>query len=156
MGQRGPAKTPAAIKIARGTHRADRDGDPALQPQAAPAQLGDPPSHLGEHGRRAWLEVGPILVTAGTLTELDIGPFLRYCEAHDELADDRETLEREGKDFTTDKGFVCQHPAVNRCYKTRAEMARFEARMGMTASDRCGIQLPAKGGKRGVATRKRA
>jgi len=140
MGKRGPAPQPMALKLARGTLR-KRDGDPAAQPQAAPAALGKSPDSLGDSGRKVWEIIGPKLVTAGVLTELDVGPFLRYCEAHDHVARLAAALESEGDTFTTKKGFVCQNPAVNQRFKWLDKIERFEARFGMSASDRCGIQV---------------
>lgn len=155
MGLRGPPKTPAAIKLAHGTFRKDRDGDPAAQPQAPPASLGKAPEALGDLGKRVWDEAGPKLVTAGTLTVLDVAPFTRYCRAHDEVARLDAILGEHGEYFTTEQGYVGQHPAVNQRFKWLAELNRFESRFGMTASDRCGIQLPGKG-KNAVPTRARA
>lgn len=143
MGKRGPPKTPAAIKLARGTLRS-RDGDPAAQPQAPPAVLGVPPNCLLDDGREVWLATGPRLVASGVLTELDLVPFARYCRAHDEVARLDGILEKQGEYFETEQGYVGQHPAVNQRFKWLAEINRFESRFGMTASDRCGIQLPGR------------
>lgn len=152
MGKHGPKPTPSAIKLAKGTLRKDRHGDPEKQPQSGPAELGTPPGHLGEPGRAAWLNVGPQLVASGVLTTLDVTPFLRYCEAHDQIAKLTKVIDEEGETFSTDKGFICGHPAVGQRFRWLAELRQFEARFGMTASDRCGIQLPtAKAGPRSRA-----
>ncbi len=153
MGKRGPPPTPAAIKISNGTLRS-RDGDPSLQPQSPPATIGKPPSNFAKHAKAVWKDVGPRLVAAGTLTEMDVIPFTRYCRAHDEVARLDAILKEAGEYYTTETGYIGQHPAVNQRFKWLAEINRFEAHFGMTASDRCGIQLSKKND--GVRTRTRA
>lgn len=153
MGARGPKRLPDVLKIAAGTLRA-RDGDPASKPQPQPAAVGEPPAHLGDAGRERWLSLGPRLVELGLLTEIDLGPFVRYCQAHDEIERLDKVLEAQGEFFTAESGYVGQHPAVNQKFKWLAEKNRFEARFGMNASDRCGI-IVGKPKASGVARRKR-
>ena len=154
MGKRGPQKTPAIVKLARGTYRKDRDGDPATAPQFAPAVIGNPPAELGERGKATWLELGPKLAGQGLLTEVDVLPFARYCRALDEVIRLDALLVEQGEYFQTEQGYVGQHPAVNQRFKWLAEINRFESRFGMQASDRCGLQVGAK--KAGLPTRSRA
>lgn len=145
---------PDALKIARGTLRS-RDGDPEAKPHPPTASIGEPPAQLREAGIEKWRTVGPQLVASGLLTELDITPFVRYCHAHDEVERLKEVIEQQGEYFTAESGYVGQHPAVNQKFKWLAEISRFEARFGMNASDRCGIEV-SKPTARGVARRKRA
>lgn len=91
----------------------------------------------------------------GLLTELDITPFERYCHAHDEIVRLGQVIESQGEYFTAESGYVGQHPAVNQRFKWIAEINRFEARFGMNASDRCGIEV-GKPKQQGVTRRKRA
>jgi P27 family predicted phage terminase small subunit len=150
-----PAKrVPTPLRVARGTHRKDRHGDPAAEPKIDPATLGEPPGHLLSDGVLAWRHVGPLLVGSGLLTEADVGPFTRYCEALDQARIEASKIEAEGADFTTEKGFVCQHPAVNRRFKWLTEIRKFEDRFGMSAANRSGMQIAGKG-EEGVETRQR-
>jgi P27 family predicted phage terminase small subunit len=145
---------PDAIKIARGTLRS-RDGDPDAKPHPPAASIGEPPAQLRETGIEKWRTVGPLLVSSGLLTEIDMTPFVRYCHAHDEVERLNLVIEEQGEYFTAESGYVGQHPAVNQKFKWLAEINRFEARFGMNASDRCGIEV-AKPKAGGVARRKRA
>jgi P27 family predicted phage terminase small subunit len=151
----GRIAEPTHLKVARGTYRPGRDPDPALQPKPEIAQIGEPPEGLGELGAKVWHTLGPRLVKLELLTEIDLAAFTRYCRAHDEIARLDQILREQGEYFHTEQGYVGQHPAVNQRFKWLAELNRFEQRFGMTASDRCGIQLPSKD-KGGVSRRRRA
>ena len=154
MGRRGPHKQPTAIKLVRGTHRPDRDGDASSEPQPPPASLAVP-KDLGSFGALAWTEKAPLLLGLGLFTESDRGAFHTYCRAHDEIAKCDELLAEQGEDFTTEKGFVCQHPAVSRRFKWFEVKRRYEIEFGMTPSSRSGLKVD-KPNAAGVMTRKRA
>ena len=156
MGKRGPPREPDAIKISRGTHRRDRHGDPSEKPQPAVVPFGDPPDNLGELGRQVWREYSGKLVDIGMLTEVDRPAFERYCRSHDEVAKCDAVLEKQGEYFVAESGYVGQHPAVNQRFKWLQEIKHFEARFGMSASDRSGLKIETSKKQTGVKTRQRA
>ncbi len=154
MGKRGPRPAPTSLKVAHGTYRPDRHGDKDAEVAPPPLAQLDPPASLGEVGQAKWREVAPLLNAEGLLTKLDAGALETYCRAHDEIAKCDATIAEEGEEFQTAKGFVGQHPAVNRRFKWLDIKRRYEAEFGMTASSRNGLvgNKPKTGG---VKARKR-
>ncbi len=143
------------MKIASGTFRKDRDGDPTLAPRAsAVADCPPPPESLGEHGRDYWLSELPKIIAGGYFTQLDIRAFERLCRAHDEVAKCDQTLEEQGEHSLSESGYICQHPAVNQRFKWLDIIRRYEADFWLTPTARAGKQIGEK--KQRVASRKRA
>lgn len=156
MGKRGPRKAPTVLKITRGTHRADRDGDPSLEPNAVPVVDCPPaPESLGEVGRAAWIDSLPKMIAAGYFTHLDLRAFERYCRAHDEVAKCDQILLEEGEYAVAgESGYIAQHPAVNQRFKWLDIMRRYEDAFWLNPTARSGKQI-AKPGSAGVPKRQR-
>jgi P27 family predicted phage terminase small subunit len=156
MGKRGPKRTPTATKIARGTHRKDRDGDPKLEPQPEKISAPPPPGHLGRVGRSKWKDLAPRLSKIGLLTEQDLDALTLLCEAFEEKARCEAQLEKEGEYYWTESGYCGVHPAVSRLQRTIDRIRKLMAAFGMTPADRAGmkIQAPGQAAKK-VQTRKR-
>lgn len=155
MGKAGPKTLPTAVKIANGTHRIDRHGDPNLEPK--PEQLSEnpiAPSTLGPVGVEQWNILAPQLRSLGLLTQLDLPALELMCAAYDELAQCNEELSKTPTFYATDKGTLCQHPMVNQRKNLRAEIKRLMACFGMTPSDRAGVQIT-KPKTTGIQPRKR-
>lgn len=155
MGKRGAKPAPTALKVLRGTHRKDRHGDPA--DEVSPATLGTttPPRGLGPAGRARWKAVVKQLTELGVLTVLDVGALTTYCRAHDEIAKCDRVLAKDGEYFSTEGGYIGQHPAVNQRFKWLDVKRRYEGEFGLTASARCGLKATKKT-KAGVPARSRA
>lgn len=151
MGLRGPKKTPEAVKIANGTFRRDRDSALAM-----PAADHTPPGWLSEGSRAVWANVVKDLSAVdGLLCTVDSFALARYCDDWVEYWAAVALVEEEGMVAFSEKGGAYQHPAVGIKNKAAERMARFEARFGMTPSDRCGLKTtPAK--PQGVRSRARA
>lgn len=76
----GRKAKPVALKLIQGTSRPDRD--PANAPEFAPVrEFPDPPQHLNPDGAFAWRDLGPKLVAAGVLQEVDLYPLEQLCYA---------------------------------------------------------------------------
>src|SRR3990167_4162210 len=120
MGKRGTRPTPTAVKLARGTHRPDRHGDPDSEPHGA--LLGSvpvAPETLGEVGGAKWQEWGQHLASLGLLEQRYLDALEMYCRAWDRLAEYERILREDGEFVKTTKGYVCRHPAA-----TGAKQAR--------------------------------
>ena len=155
MGKRGTKKAPATVKLARGTLRKDRDGDPKLAPRAAlVVDCPQPPDSLGEHGREYWLTELPKIISAGYFTQLDLQAFARLCRAHDEVAKCDAVLLEEGEHTNTESGYICQHPAVNQRFKWLDIIRRYEDAFWMNPTARAGKQIGER--KTAVASRQRS
>lgn len=155
MAGTGRKPIPTALKIARGTYRQDRHGDPDSQP--APdvlTKVPTAPRTLGKVGRKKWKDTAGKLIVLGLLTPVDLDALEIYCAAWDELAICDAELEKTGAYFTADSGYMGQHPVVNRRFKAIDNIRRFMTEFGMTPSSRTSVQVTTPP-KSGVRTRTR-
>lgn len=155
MGKRGPKRAPTAQKIARGTHRKDRDGDPKAEPQPEKIEAPKPPAHLGRVGKAKWQDLAPRLARIGLLTENDLEALALLCESFDEKATCEETLEEDGEYSVLENGYVAAHPAIARLDRCIRRIRQLMAAFGMTPSDRAGMKVQTAQTQTKVQTRKR-
>lgn len=149
-------KLPTAVRIARGTQRNDRQGDPELEPQGvALTKMPRVPKGLQEAGKEYWKTTGPQLIEAGLLTGIDLPMFTALCELYDAKSRHEAKVAEVGDYYQTESGDVKQHPAVARLDKTYDRLLAYSKKFGLAPSDRSGMQLSRKR-KTGVATRQRA
>jgi P27 family predicted phage terminase small subunit len=142
MGKRGPAPTPNALKMAEGTYREDRHGGGVTVPDGVPVK----PAWLGDVGSAMWDEtVSRLSKIPGLLSDLD-GPALAlYCDAWEDFHDAVELLNEHGPICVGEKGGEYPHPALGMKNNARAVIAKYEAKFGLTASDRSALKInPAK------------
>ena len=140
MGKRGPQPKHESIKIANGTFRPSRDGS-----LPAPAGEPDPPSWLDENALKVWVDVvGQLSQTPGLLAHVDGFSLGRYCQDWCEYWTLLEVIQTEGYTVQSDAGNLYQHPAVGAKNKAADRLSRFEARFGMTPSDRVGLRVTNK------------
>ena len=150
-----PGKLPTVVRIARGTQRKDRQGEPELEPQGAELKkMPAVPRLLGVAGKAFWKAEGPKLIQAGLLTELDIPQFRLLCELLDTKAKLEKIIKANGEYRETPEGWVT-HPAVGRLDRTLDRIRAFAKCFGMSPLDRSGMQLSRKR-KTGVTTRQRS
>lgn len=154
MGQRGPAPTPTAVKIAEGTYRPSRDGAGVVAPSGIP----DKPAWLanvGEVASETWDErVEELSRIPGLLSPADGPALAAYCVAWQRFRDAQEEIARDGITCFGEKGGQYQHPAVGIQNKAIEVIGRIGAKFAMTPSDRAGMKVaPQK--SQGVRTRQR-
>lgn len=143
MGRRGPAKKPEALKKRDGTFREDRAGGVAGVPGVPQT-----PSWLSDNEKTLFNEVVALLnKTPSLLSQQDGNAIARYCVDWTTYQLAREQVAAEGITTTSEKGSVYQHPAVGIQNKAHERLARFEARFGMTPSDRASLSLPSEPGE---------
>jgi P27 family predicted phage terminase small subunit len=151
MGLRGPKKQPAAVKVAKGTFRRDRDASLPM-PAAGPI----PPAWLSAESREVWAQVVEMLGRIpGLLAEIDAYALARYCDDWVEYWEAKRIVDTDGIVSLSEKGTEFQNPAVGVKNKAAERMTRFEARFGMTPSDRSGLGVSTSAPK-GVRTRAQA
>lgn len=138
MGKRGPTPTPNAVKIAEGTYRRDRHGDAALVAPGVPIK----PKWLGEVGSAVWDEtIEKLLAVDGLLAQMDGAALSIYCDAWEDFHDAVESINQEGAVCIGEKGGAYPHPAVGMKNQARAVIAKYEAKFGLTPSDRVGLKV---------------
>ena len=134
MGQRGPRKQPAAIKIAKGTFRPDRDAEVPMPP-GMPAC----PEWLADVAKELWRAIGPTLAERGVLTLADQLSFALLCQAWADYRLAVETLAKEGLTCVGTNGSPYQHPLVGIRNRSWANVMKACQEFGLTASSRCGL-----------------
>jgi P27 family predicted phage terminase small subunit len=140
MGRRGPAATPANILQLTGNPGHRKANKKEARPRPTPPP---PPSWLTASGKAAWKRLLPELDRLGLLTLVDGDAFAAYCEAVSQFEWATKTLAAEGMTFTTDKGYVGQHPAVAMRHKAMQLLKLFAAEFGLTPSARARLEVPA-------------
>jgi len=152
MGKRGPTPAPTSLKMENGTYQAYRDGGGLEPPPGAPVA----PDWLNEDEALVWQSTVELLGrTKGLISPFDANAIARYCADWVEWLECRNLIETEGAVCIGEKGGAYPHPAVNMKNAADKRMVQFEAKFGMTASDRAALKLP-DNKPTGVRTRARA
>jgi P27 family predicted phage terminase small subunit len=148
MGQRGPAKEPAAYKIAKGTFRKDRDGTLEV-----PSGLPVMPTWLDAESQKVWDDVlAELSRIDGLTTAVDAYAMSRYCDDWVEYWTAAALIEERGLIIFSKQGGAYQNPAVGVRNKASERLMKFEKCFGMNPSDRTGMKLDKP--KQGVRSRK--
>jgi len=135
VGKRGPAPTPTALKVLRGS-RPSTINHQEPKPEIG---AGDPPSWLGDEAIEYWREYAPKLENLGVLCETDRTAFAllahtwgQWCEARLELAANESVQ-------TSASGHSQVTPWVTIARQLQADYLRQASKFGMNPSDRTGI-----------------
>lgn len=141
MGKRGPRKTPTAIKIARGTQRAQRPDEP--QPPADGVTM---PAHLGEVAAGRWRELLPLLQSVRVMTRADIEALARYCDTYEWWLATRAKLRAEGDTYPilNDGGevkYIAQRPEVSIAHKLATQLRQLEQDFGLNPAARASLHV---------------
>lgn len=145
MGQRGPQPTPTAIKLLRGTFRADRAARNEAQPLGKPTCPGwmtDPDS------RKEFRRLVKLLGNMGLIGAADSNLLVRYCCAWIRWRRIAQALvtnpKAEFASYVDESGKVksVQVSALNVTARSLAEeLSRYEAALGMSPSARSRIEV---------------
>ncbi len=152
----GPKPQPNTLKVARGTHRADRHG--ALEDEVRPPvanELPAAPDTLGTEGKRRWQQIGSKLLPLGLLTDSDIQSLEQLCMAYEEQTEAMATIKKDGRYQTSEKGHRSAHPAVGTLRDAKADIRRYLVEFGMTPSARVGLSVKPKADANKVSKRER-
>lgn len=137
MGRRGPAPKSPKLKLLGGNA-----GKRKIQAATPATVRGIPvcPSWLSAEAKAAWGELVPKLDQAGMLTAVDGLALACLCQAWAEFEISTRQLEG-GRTFTTEKGYVGQHPAVTAQRSAWAAIKSFSALFGLDPMSRSKLQL---------------
>lgn len=130
-------RVPTSLKIATGTYRTDRHGDPASKVKGIRLKKNArPPKELTEQlQRETWRKVIRILSPKGLATDLDVPAIVEYCR--DEVLRDmlyNDILQRKIS-IDSDRGSK-QNPSFSMLDQVKRRMKEFWSKFGMTPSDR--------------------
>jgi P27 family predicted phage terminase small subunit len=132
----GRKPLPVELKVARGTDRKDRDGDPASRPKGAVLSvIPDPPECLNDIGRVRWEETCRRLQTMGVLEDRYLQSVEAYCLAYEALAAANAVIAEEGMYYIFGKNnAIAKHPAATEAKNSRDEIRRYQIEFGFTPS----------------------
>lgn len=154
----GRPPKPTATKILQGTFRPDRaNAEPLVEQLPAPPKA---PRYFRDHptARREWRRVAPLLISQGTLAEIDLVALECYCLAYERaieaeaiiasrraaLVDDPENRSRSALTFFSPNGYEQQIPEVSIALQARKELREFMTQFGMTPASRSRINIARK------------
>ena len=138
MGKRGPAKTPAALAVARGETRPSRVN---LNAPDAPAGAPTPPEYLDLDALGVWHRLAPSLVARGILTPWDVDAFGAFCTAV--VHHRRAVVAVNTAGVIIGRGDKAhKNPALQVVRDQAALLVTLGGRFGLTPSDRSSIRLP--------------
>lgn len=159
--KRGRPRKPTTLKIATGTHRKDRDGDPAKEAQGTRLKVNaKPPVSLNRNEMSHWKRTLEILVPKGLATSLDVPAIVTYAKDRWLEQRIRKEIDKHGLLIRArDKGQMKANPLLTTLNQVCSRIAAFESRFGMSPTDRAGLNvdnldIPAES-TGGVASRKR-
>lgn len=67
-----------------------------------------------------------------------------YCRAWDKLTHYEAVLDKQGEFTTTEKGFICRHPAAVGARQARDEIRRYQIEFGLTPSSASSVKVSPK------------
>jgi P27 family predicted phage terminase small subunit len=136
MGKRGPPPLPTAEKKRRGTHQPSRTAKNEAQPRGRPYA----PRWLSSYARAEWNRIVPELVRVGLATRIDRAVLTGYCEAWATLKEAVELRRKHGIYVISGTGTPTTAPWVRVQKDAAAQVVRFAAEMGMSASARSRVE----------------
>ncbi len=139
MGKRGPAKTPADIKVLSGTFREDRDSE---GPKPAPL-MPDVPDWLPEKAGAKFKKEAPALVSLGILTAIDGDQFGLYCLNMIRAAEAEAEIEKHGLlvNSAREDGARVKNPACQLARDYGAAASRLADKFGLNAVSRNNVSV---------------
>ena len=90
------------------------------------------PDWLGPIASAKWDEMVPVLVARKTVSPAYADFLAVYCQAHQDLHDAMETIERDGMYIVSEKGGMYQHPAVGVKHKAIDRIGKFGREFGLS------------------------
>lgn len=128
----GRKPLPAPLKILRGG-TAKKNELTAEHLREVP----DPPARLWpEQAKGCWLELAPMLVGAGSLTNLDLPVFENYCAEIGLARLMAEEIAKTGPLYLLPNGCRAENPAVAIRHRAIQNANRMARELGLTATDR--------------------
>lgn len=139
MGERGPAKKPAATHKRNGTFREDRHGGAQL-----PVKLPAPPRDMTKEAKKHWRAIGKQLERAGYVSEIDSVALRGLCEFFERYLQAKSHIDEHGLTVThyfKDGQKEVANPSVAIAKESWGEVVKLLKQFGMTPSSRTGLPV---------------
>jgi P27 family predicted phage terminase small subunit len=131
---RGSKPRPAGLKALEG-------GQKNATTPAVPSSLGDPPPHLGIHGKQEWARVLEY-ADLGVIRTPEVGSVIALC-SHFQMAMGAEiALAENGLTQVTPNGLVQQRAEVATARNAWKEYRQFASELGLTPTSRTRLEIP--------------
>ena len=140
---KGRKPKPTAIKKMAGNpgRRPLNDSEP--EPRRLP-YIPRAPRYLNKYGQKEWRRLARELDRLGLLTVVDLAAFAAYCSAFGLWVEAEYALKDMGSSkflAVTEKGNVIQNPLMGIVNRSRADMLRAAAELGLTPSSRSRVTV---------------
>ena len=143
MGQRGPAKKPAILKMLDGN-----PGKKRIQIEVKPTPIApECPSWLPPFAQDEWYRVSGQLEKIGLLTQVDGSAFEAYCMAYANWKTAQMVLMEKGSTMISAKGFETTRPEVAIADKAVKVMKTFITEFGLSPAGRARMSVTPTGGE---------
>ena len=141
MPVRGQKPKPTALKIIQGNpgKKPLNKNEPKPSPRAPEC-----PSWLTPYAKEEWYAVADELEKLGLLTRVDKSTMTGYAVAFGTARKAQDTIQAEGLTFTTETGYIREHPEVGVAHRAWSQVRAFAQEMGMTPAARSRISVPSK------------
>jgi P27 family predicted phage terminase small subunit len=138
---RGRKPKPTKLKLVTGNpgRRSINAAEPSPSNKAP-----DCPAWLDKDAKAKWQELAPELSALGLLTIVDGDVLAAYCQAWAEFKAATETIQRDGRTFSTETGYLAQHPAVSQQRSAWQAIKAFASLFGLDPSSRSRLHIGGK------------
>lgn len=136
MGERGPARQPAALLLLNGTGGGRDSGGRVVEPPPNfVRQAPNPPTWLSREAAAEWRRVVPGLERLDILKPQDRATLTAYCELWSTFAAATRQYRAEGMTLVNpDSGRTYVHPCVQIANNAARQFLRYAQEFGLTAS----------------------
>ena len=146
MGKRGPAPTPTAILLKKGSWRGKVNKDEPKPKSEKPKR----PEWIDKYANSAWQALVPKLVELGVVTKLDRNLLTRYCQTWSRWRQAEEHIQKHGDVITLyqedEKGNkmvvdIKDNPKLKIAKTLSDQLLKMEVQLGLTPSARSRITV---------------
>lgn len=144
-------KTPTALKLIKGTFRADRAAKSEPRPEV---EIPPVPAHLSDEAKAEWNRISEELAQLGLLTRIDRAALTAYCDVWaDYIEASKFCATKDGNDrkvIKTAAGNLVENPYFSIKKRSLELMHKYLVEFGMTPASRTKIDAsPLPAGKPG-------
>jgi len=143
-GRTGPPPEPAALSRRKGNpaKKAIREAPDPGALTTGPA----PPGLIGDHGRREWCRIVPILLAVRILTDADLAALAHYCASYDLWCRVQEQLNSTSVLSAGQGGVLVPNPLVRMARDAAKQCLDFAREFGLTPCARARLAGGVSGG----------
>jgi P27 family predicted phage terminase small subunit len=130
------------------THLKLLHGNPGKRPinpnePRPPAEIPNPPEHLGEIAKAEWNRMAEMLVRLGLLTALDRAALAAYCTTYARWIEAEVAIKKTGTVVKTQSGYPINSPYLVVANRALEQMRSFMIEFGLTPASRSRISINA-------------